>query len=98
MLRLELLLTPSGARFELDAEEVSDISKYAVFYDARQLAFSMGDANHGFERDSNFDLQARARKRNILQVRNTLLVSSAFIFPADIHHVSTQQPRLKAPI
>ena len=60
MLRLKLLLRPSGARFELDAEEVTDIPKHAVFHDAGQLAFSMGDTNRSFERNRNLDLQARA--------------------------------------
>jgi len=98
VLRLKLLLRPSGARLELDAEEVTDIPKHAVFHDSGQFGFSMGDANRGFERDRSLDLQARACERNILQIRNTLLVSSAFILPADLHHVSTQQPGLIAPI
>ena len=98
VLGLEMFLGPLGVLIELDPEEISNFAEHAIGYLAQQLGLWMRDPNRGFQWNGDVQLQARPRERNVFQVRNALFRSTAFIFPAEAHHVSTQQAGLIAPV
>ena len=98
MLGLKVLCRPPAARIELDAEEVADFPVHAVANLAHKFAFRIADPHIGLQRDGLIELKTGARKRDILEIRDTLAEAAALVFPLDVHHVRAQHPGFYTPV
>ena len=98
MLGFELPLRPARSGLELDTEEIANLAIDAVSDRPQQAALRIGDLDYGVDRDGYFHLEARPRKRDILQVGQGSPDSSRLILPLNIDEVCTKHPRFSAPI
>ena len=98
MLRPEMTLRPPVAGFELDSQKVPDFAKNTILNHAQQFSVGVAHPQRRSLRNRPVDLQARARKRNILQIGDTTPRTTALVLPLHVHEVRTQHPRFYAPI
>jgi hypothetical protein len=89
VLGLKMTGRPPASRLKFDAEEVSDLSVDTVSNFAHQLAFRVGNAKVGLQRDGLIELKTCAGKRNIFQIRYSSANAPGLVLPLDIHHIRT---------
>jgi hypothetical protein len=98
MLGPEMTLRPAVARFEFHSKEISNFPENAILNHPQQFAIGVAHPQRSTLRHRPVYLQARARKRYVLQIGHTTPGTTALVLPLYVHQVRTEHPRFNTPI
>lgn len=93
MLRLEVQAGPVAVFFELDPKEISDFAENAVTNGSPQLSVTVAHDDSCSGRNLLLNVQTDPRKRNILEICDPAVMSSALL-PKHFHQFRTQHPMI----
>jgi hypothetical protein len=91
VLRLEMQAGPGAVFFELDSEEISYFPKDAISYRSPKLPVTVAHDDSGFCRNRLLNVETDARKRNVFEICDPAVMSSALL-PKHFHQFRTQHP------